>query len=412
MTDDRYGLFERFGIELECMIVDAETLAVRSVADRLLIGESGEPSAEIVVGPLCWSNELVMHVLEFKTGEPATSLHGLIEPFQQSIALANQKLAPFGGQLLPSGMHPTMDPSREVKLWPHEYSAVYETFDRIFDCRGHGWANLQSAHLNLPFRDDAEFARLHAAIRVTLPLLPAIAASSPLMEGRPTQWLDTRLEVYRHNAARVPSVSGLIIPEPATSEDEYRQTILEPIYADLEPHDPQGVLRDEWVNARGAIARFDRGTIEIRVLDTQECILADLAIAGAATAVIRMLAEEATAPVAAMNALPTEQLAAILAATIANGDTATIDGRDYLQLFGWNRNSSVRASDLWSHLIERYLDDGQDRTRWEAALEVILSEGCLARRILRRIGSEPTRQNIAAVYRALVLSLERGTQLR
>jgi gamma-glutamyl:cysteine ligase YbdK (ATP-grasp superfamily) len=412
MTDDRYGLFERFGIELECMIVDAETLAVRSFADRLLVGESGQPEAEIVVGPLLWSNELVMHVLEFKTGEPAPSLHGLIDPFQQSIVLANQKLAQYGGQLLPSGMHPTMNPTHEVKFWPHEYSSVYQTFDRIFDCRGHGWANLQAAHLNLSFRDDDEFARLHAAVRVVLPLLPALAASSPLMEGRPTQWLDTRLEVYRHNAARVPSVSGLVIPEPATSEDEYRRIILERIYTDLEPHDPEGVLRDEWVNARGAIARFDRGTIEIRVLDTQECILADLAIAGAAAAVIRMLAEEATAPIAAMNRLPTEQLAHILAATIADGDTTTIEGREFLEVFGWMRGSSVRASELWSHLIERYLDDGEDRPRWEAALETILSEGCLARRILRRVGDDPTHQSIAAVYRALVQSLHRGTQLR
>jgi hypothetical protein len=31
------------------------------------------------------------------------------------------------------------------------------------------------------------------------------------------------------------------------------------------------VLRHEWVNARGAIARFDRSAIEIRVLDVAEC---------------------------------------------------------------------------------------------------------------------------------------------
>ena len=38
-------------------------------------------------------------------------------------------------------------------------------------------------HVNLPFADDAQFARLHAAIRLVLPLLPALAASSPIAEG-------------------------------------------------------------------------------------------------------------------------------------------------------------------------------------------------------------------------------------
>jgi len=48
-----------------------------------------------------------------------------------------------------------MDPNREMVIWPHDYSVVYEAFNRIFDCRGHGWANLQAVHLNLPFADDA-----------------------------------------------------------------------------------------------------------------------------------------------------------------------------------------------------------------------------------------------------------------
>ena len=48
------------------------------------------------------------------------------------------------------------------------------------------------------------------------------------------------------------------------SHAAYERDILQRIYSDLEPLDPEGVLRHEWVNARGAIARFDRGTVEIR----------------------------------------------------------------------------------------------------------------------------------------------------
>src|SRR5690606_18371458 len=100
------------------------------------------------------------------------------------------------------------------------------TFDRIFNCGGHGWANLQSVHLNLPFANDAEFGRLHTAIRLLLPLMPALAASSPLVERRMTGVLDNRLEFYRSNAKRVPSVTGLVVPEPALTRQEYEQDIL------------------------------------------------------------------------------------------------------------------------------------------------------------------------------------------
>jgi gamma-glutamyl:cysteine ligase YbdK (ATP-grasp superfamily) len=407
-SEDRYGLFERFGIELEYMIVDAESLAVRGIADRLLTNSGGQPVSEIQVGSLLWSNELVLHVLEMKTDEPALSLHGLATAFQQGVNEANRRLEHFGAMLMPGGMHPTMDPVREMRLWPHDYGDVYRTFDRIFDCRGHGWANLQAAHLNLPFRSNDEFARLHAGIRVLLPILPALSASSPILEGRPTGMLDTRLAVYRQNAARVPSVSGSVVPEPADSEEEYQRIILARIYKDLQPLDPDGVLRQEWVNARGAIARFERGTIEIRVLDVQECPVADHAIAAAITAIVRMLAEEVTSPLRAMNALSTERLADLLQTAITDGDAALIDDRHYLDLFGWRRGSPCRARDLWDFLIERYLvDDGPDLHAWERALETILSHGCLARRILLNAQSI----GIPLTCRALASCLAHGRQL-
>src|SRR5690606_34786160 len=126
---------------------------------------------------------------------------------------------------------------------------------------------------------DAEFARLHAAIRPVLPLLPALAASSPVVDGHATGTLDNRLAVYAENCRRVPSVSGAVVPEPVYSRADYETGLLGRIYRDLAPLDPAGTLRHEWVNARGAIARFDRSAIEIRLLDTQECPAADIAVA-------------------------------------------------------------------------------------------------------------------------------------
>jgi gamma-glutamyl:cysteine ligase YbdK (ATP-grasp superfamily) len=251
-------LFEATGIEIEYMIVDRDSLEVRPIADELIKAEAGAYESEIERGDIAWSNELALHVLELKTNGPARRLDGLARRFQENVGDANRRLEPMNAMLMPSAMHPWMDPEKDLRLWPHEYNPVYEAFDQIFGCRGHGWANLQSIHVNLPFADDEEFGRLHAAMRFLLPIMPGLAASSPVVDGRLTGQLDSRLEVYRKNTARIPSVTAAVIPEPVYSRGEYEERILGAIYRDLAPYDPKGILRDEWVNARGCIARFDR----------------------------------------------------------------------------------------------------------------------------------------------------------
>jgi gamma-glutamyl:cysteine ligase YbdK (ATP-grasp superfamily) len=403
-----YRLFEVVGVELEYMIVDRESLAVRPIADELLRADDGHPAGEIEVGEVAWSNELALHVIELKTNGPARSLAGLAAAFQKSVELINARLAPRGAMLMPTGMHPWMDPGSEARLWPHEHGPIYRAFDRIFGCRGHGWTNLQSVHLNLPFAGDEEFARLHAAIRLALPLLPALAASSPLEQGRLTGLLDTRLEHYRTNARRIPSVTGCVVPEPAFTRAQYEAEILAPIYADLARFDPEEVLRHEWVNARGCIARFDRSSLEIRLLDGSESPRADLAIADVALALVRRLAEGRLASPEAQRGWPAERLAQILFEVMRHAGDALVRDADYLRALGWPGAGPCTAGALWRHLaraIEPALSDGA-ATR--AVLELILAQGCLARRITRRLGPRPDRARIEAVYRELCAVLASG----
>lgn len=403
-----YSLFAAFGVELEYMIVAADTLDVRPITDRLLFDVAGEYVSDVERGRISWSNELALHVVELKTSDPAQSLAGLAAEFQDSVAEINRLLAPHEARLMPTAMHPWMDPEREMQLWPHDYSPVYNTFHRIFDCRGHGWANLQSAHLNLPFADDEQFGRLHAAIRMLLPLIPALAASSPVLDGAISGLLDTRLEVYRHNARRVPSVSGSVVPEPAFTAAAYQNEILGRIYADLAPHDPEGVLRFEWANARGAIARFDRNAIEIRVVDVQECPLADLAIVEAQVAALRGLVEGRFAPTEQQQALGTKALFRLLLATVKDGEQAIIDDPAYLSTWGLD-DTPRRAGQLWSAILESAApkNSGFDpQTR--SALQSILEQGPLARRILKALGPRPDRGKLQAVYRQLCDCLADG----
>ncbi len=400
------GLLEGHGVELEYMIVDAQQLDVRPIADALIRAEHGALASEIERGDFAWSNELARHVVEIKTSGPVPDLAGLATGFQAELARIEELLAPLGCRLLPTAMHPWMDPAREFEIWPHGDRAIYEAFHRIFDCRGHGWANLQSAHLNLSFSSDAEFGRLHAATRALLPLLPALAASSPFSDAAYTGRLDTRLEVYRTNARRVPSVSGAVIPEPLGTRADH-DALLAGIYADLAPHDPEGTLRHEWVNARGCIPRFDRMALEIRVLDVQECPQADLAIGAAISRVLRRLCD---ADPERLRAPGTDRLASLLERTTAAADAATIDDRDFLELLGVD-GTPRPAGRVWRDLIERDVAADASAAVHLPALELILEQGCLARRMLRRSGERPDRAALKSLYRELADCLRAGRQL-
>lgn len=395
------SLFSAFGIEIEYMIVDRETLAVLPVADKVLETAAGEPgAADVDMGELAWSNELVNHVIELKCNGPAPSLSGLAGLFADSVDKINAILAPLGGRLMPTGAHPLMDPASETVLWPHEYSDIYQTFDRIFNCKGHGWSNLQSMHINLPFQGDEEFGRLHAAIRVLLPIMPALAASSPILDGRFTGFLDSRMEQYAKNAARVPSVMGAVIPEAVFTEQEYRDRILGTMYRDIAHLDPEGVLQHEFLNARGAIARFDRSTIEIRILDTQECPAADLGLAGVVVAALKGLVEERWSTYEEQKAWDTRELAEILHKTVANAGRTQVP-QEYARLFGVYAPSSIPARVIWRRLSLSSLPDLDFDPAWEPSLAVLVDQSSLARRILAAVDGDYRPRTIREVYRGL-----------
>jgi len=404
-------LFQGYGIEIEYMIVDRETLDVRPLADKLLEAEAGELVSDVERGSVAWSNELVLHLIELKTNGPAPLLEPLPALFDADVRHINGLLEPMGARLMPTAMHPWMDPHKEMRLWPHDYGDVYRTFHRIFDCRGHGWANLQAVHLNLPFADDDEFGRLHAAIRFLLPVLPALAASSPFVGGHANTVQDNRLTHYRRNCRRVASVTGRVVPEPIATRAEYEETILGTIYADLADYDPDGILRHEWVNARGAIARFERNAIEIRVLDVQECPRADMTVAAAITAVLKGLVDGRLADPDRIRAWPTVPLAGVLTDVIQDADQTVLQDREWLAALGYRRQP-VKARELWHTLLEAALPESSPEGQvWWPALHTILTEGPLSRRILAVVGKEPTAEALRDVYRRLCDCLERGEML-
>lgn len=404
-------LFSAFGLELEYMITDAQTGAVLPLADALLCQAAGEPSGDFAPGDGAeWSNELVRHVIEFKTAEPAPKLAGCAQLFQRQITRVNELLRTWGARLTPGGMHPWMNPRVETKLWDGAYADVYRTFHRIFDCHDHGWANMQSVHLNLPFGDDAEFARLHAAVRVLLPLLPALAAASPFKDGVFAGALDQRLRTYRTHTARVPSLTGDVVPEPIFSKQEYQNGLLAGLYRDIAPFDPEELLRHEWLNARGAIARFERNAIEIRVLDMQECPGADAAICCLIVRVLKALTGERWGDAREQRSWSARDLAVVLEAVEINAELSPLENEPYLRLFNYSGRTIPTAGELWRFLFDAVWPENEDdeEAGERALMKTILERGPLARRMLRFAGKNPDRRRLRQTADELSLCLAEG----
>lgn len=395
MKSKKYHLFEVVGIELEYMLVNQESLKIAPQVDQLFKLKCGSIVSDVENGTIAWSNELVAHVIEIKTNGPSSQLKELANDFHKNIIEINALLDQKKLQLMPTASHPLMNPLTETVLWKHSYSEVYELYNRIFNCKGHGWSNVQSMHINLPFYDDKEFEQLHAAIRVLLPIIPALTASSPILEGKVTGFLDTRLEYYKNNQKKIPVMTGKVIPEQVFSEDEYHHKIFKPIQEAIQPYDTESVLDHLFLNSRGAIARFDRNAIEIRVIDLQECPKADLAVAELIVASLKYMIAELD--LTQLKSWHEDELFSIFNQVISEANQVLLSN-SFTNMFGMTAEK-ISVKQLWEflyHKVSSHLSkDAQETILW------ILKEGSLSERILKAIKNNPSEKRIKEVYHQL-----------
>lgn len=399
-----YHLFEVFGIELEYMLVHSTDLKINPIVDKLLTRKHGSLTSDVDNGMIEWSNELVAHVVELKTNGPTSDLDTLDELFSENIREMNVLLAEFDTQLMPTASHPLMQPETEMQLWQHSYSKIYALYNRIFDCRGHGWSNVQSMHINLPFQNDLEFEKLHAAVRILLPLIPALSASSPVFEGKYTGFKDSRLQVYKTNQKEIPQMTGKVIPEQVFSRSDYHSQIFEPINAAIKPYDTENILDHHFLNSRGAIARFDRNAIEIRVIDVQECPGADMAIAVLIIEVLKLLVSEELIALEDQKKWHEDDLLEILDAVIRNAEETVIRNEKYLATFDLDQSASANA--IWKKLyslVKKNISEKHQET-----LEFLFEQGSLSSRICKALGKDPSEQIILDTYRKLGTCLARN----
>jgi len=193
----------------------------------------------------------------------------------------------FNVSLLGTGMHPFLL-LEETGIWRHRDRRIFGALSQVFNLRQHGWLNIQSYQLNLPYADEEDGIWLHNAIVNLVPYLPAVASSSPIIESKVGRFLDNRLYFYGASQREIPSITGDVVPEYVASFEEYWRRVISTYSSDLRVAGaPAVLLNREWINSRGAIFRFDRRAIEIRVMDEQECIKMDVALSCFIRALLR-----------------------------------------------------------------------------------------------------------------------------
>jgi gamma-glutamyl:cysteine ligase YbdK (ATP-grasp superfamily) len=269
---------EVLGPEHEYSLVD-EQLRPLPIVDQVIKAFKGRVVNVVSLNGYSLGKELQAHVAELKANTPFPSP----VTFEEQMHKGVQEVTEFVGrkytaQLLGTGMHPLLDLD-DAQVWPHRGRKLFAVLDRLFNLHQHGWLNIQSFQLNLSYGNEGDAIRLHNQVARLLPYLPAVAAASPVYEATVSDDLDSRLRFYWINQRAVPSITGDVIPEVVHSFHEYRRSIIARYSEDLQRVGaPDDLLHREWMNSRGAIFRFDRRALEIRIMDEQECVKADVAL--------------------------------------------------------------------------------------------------------------------------------------
>ena len=341
-----------------------------------------------------FGKELQLHVMEIKPNEPFRSPKTFEEAMQKAVlTLLDFLESKYQAHLLGTGMHPLLR-LEDTGIWPHRHRQIYEAMSKIFNLKQHGWLNIQSFQLNIPYFREKDAILLNNALAALCAYLPAIAASSPIYEGKLGENVDNRLHFYETNQEEVPSIVGDVVPEYVASLRQYRKEIIEKYSSDLASAGAGNcLLHKEWINSRGVIIRFDRKAFEIRVMDEQECIKSDVALSCFIRAVLRGLIVEKP------QLLPHEILVKDLHSVLKNGLNARVSypngqtARKVCQhLF---KIASANASDE----EKEYLPIIQKRIEHGSLSEII------SKRVREKAQETDFKEAILSVYLKLVKNL-------
>jgi carboxylate-amine ligase len=381
------------GPEHEFSLVNEE-LKVLPIVDKVIKDFYGRIVNFVELPCFTFGKELQLHVMEIKANAPFKSPELFEDTMQNAVATLLDFLGKkYHASLLGTGMHPLLSLD-ETSVWSHRHRKIYHELSKLFNLTQHGWLNIQSFHLNLPYSKEANGVLQHNLLANLCAYLPAISASSPICEGAISPNVDNRLYFYKLNQREVPSITGDVIPEPVSSFAQYREDVIGRYSQDLAKAGAgKTILFKEWVNSRGLIFRFDRSALEVRVMDEQECVKSDVALSCFIRAALRGLMAENAEP------LPYQLLVKDFNAVIAKGLNAKVlhpNGETARQvcryLFTLASENAQEAEKKYLWIIQKRIESGN--------LSDLIRE-----RILRKAQKTDFKEAVLSVYSTLIKCL-------
>jgi gamma-glutamyl:cysteine ligase YbdK (ATP-grasp superfamily) len=371
-----------------------EELRALPIVDRVIKDFCGRIVNFVEQPDFTFGKELQLHVMEITPNTPFRSPETFDETMHKAVLSILDFLEDkYQAFLLGTGMHPLLR-LEETGVWSHRHRQIYEEYNKVFSLKRHGWLNIQSYQLNLPYSNEKNGVLLHNMLANICAYLPAIAASSPIYEGNFGENIDNRLHFYMLNQKEVPSITGDVIPEYVSSFKQYRRDIIERYSADLANSGvTRLLLHKEWVNSRGVIFRFDRKALEIRVMDEQECVKSDVALSCFIRALLRGLMQEKT------ELLPHEILVKDLNSIVRSGLDSKVShpygstARQVCQCFFNIAGANATKEE------KKYLPIIQRRIEYGSLSEII------RKRIRVKMQKTDLREAIISVYSMLIKSL-------
>jgi len=367
------------GPEHEFSIVNEELKAL-PIVDKIIKDFRGRIVNFVEQPNFTFGKELQLHVMEIKSNEPFKSPVEFEETMHKAaLTIVDFLDRKYKASLLGTGMHPLLK-LKDTRVWPHRHKQIYQVYSKVFNLKQHGWLNIQSFQLNLPYSGEKEAVMVHNLLAEICAYLPAVCASSPIFEGQLGKHVDNRLYFYMLNQREVPSVTGDVVPEYVSSFRQYKEEVIGKYSLDLVRAGVKDcLLYQDWVNSRGVIFRFDRRAFEIRVMDEQECVKSDVALSCFVRALLRGLLKDDKTEL-----LPHEMLVKDFSSVILEGLKARV-----LHPFG----RSAR------HVCARFLD-----IAWENATDE-------EKKYLPIIKKRVERGNLSEIIRERVLRKAQKTDL-
>jgi gamma-glutamyl:cysteine ligase YbdK (ATP-grasp superfamily) len=371
-----------------------EELKALPIVDKVIKDFHGRVVNFVELPQFTFGKEIQLHVMEIKANAPFRSPELFEETMQSAVStLLDFLWKKHHAYLLGTGMHPLLR-LEETSIWPHRHRKIYHELGKIFNLKQHGWLNIQSFHLNLPYSREEKGILLHNLLAGLCAYLPAISASSPIFEGAIGPNVDNRLYFYKINQREIPSITGDVVPEDVSSFDQYRKEVIGKYSQDLAKLGAgKTILFKEWVNSRGVIFRFDRSALEVRVIDEQECVKSDVALSCFIRAALRGLLAERAEP------LPHQLLVRDFNSVMANGLNAKVlhpKGETARQVCQHFFNLALENAEedekkyLW--IVKKRIEDGN------------LSE-LIQNRVLKRAQKTDLKEAILGIYLTLIKCL-------